>query len=120
MSLRKLKEIVGFPGGSEGKESSCKKKKKRIFLQCRRPRFNHLVRKIPWRRKWPPTLIFWPREFHGQRSLAGYGSQGHKESDLTEQLTLSLLISFQEIVEDREAWHATVHGVTKSQTQLSN
>ena len=25
-----------------------------------------------------------------------------------------------EIVEDREAWHAAVHGVTKSQTQLSN
>ena len=24
-----------------------------------------------------------------------------------------------EIVEDREAWHATVHGVTKSQTQFS-
>ena len=23
-----------------------------------------------------------------------------------------------EIVKDREAWHATVHGVTKSQTQL--
>ena len=26
----------------------------------------------------------------------------------------------QEIVKDREAWHAAVHGVTKSQTQLSN
>ena len=26
----------------------------------------------------------------------------------------------QEIVRDREAWHATVHGVTKSWTQLSN
>ena len=25
-----------------------------------------------------------------------------------------------ETVEDRGAWHATVHGVTKSQTQLSN
>ena len=25
-----------------------------------------------------------------------------------------------EIVKDREAWRATVHGVTKSQTQLSN
>ena len=25
-----------------------------------------------------------------------------------------------EIVKDREAWSATVHGVTKSQTQLSN
>ena len=24
-----------------------------------------------------------------------------------------------EIVKDREAWHAAVHGVTKSQTQLS-
>jgi len=25
-----------------------------------------------------------------------------------------------EIVKDREAWHAAVHGVTKSQTLLSN
>ena len=25
-----------------------------------------------------------------------------------------------ELVIDREAWHASVHGVTKSQTQLSN
>ena len=25
-----------------------------------------------------------------------------------------------ETVKDREAWHALVHGITKSQTQLSN
>ena len=26
----------------------------------------------------------------------------------------------QELTMDREAWHATVHGVTKSRTRLSN
>ena len=26
----------------------------------------------------------------------------------------------QKMVRDREAWHAAVHGVTKSQTQLGN
>ena len=30
------------------------------------------VRKIPWRRKWQPTPVFLPGEFHGQKSLAGY------------------------------------------------
>ena len=30
------------------------------------------------------------------------------------------LSKLQEIVKDREAWHAAVHGVTKSQTQLNN
>ena len=27
---------------------------------------------VPWRRKWHPTPVFLPGEFHGQRSLAGY------------------------------------------------
>ena len=31
-------------------------------------------------------------EFHGQRSLAGYRPQCHKESDVTERLTLSLYL----------------------------
>ena len=30
------------------------------------------------------------------------------------------LSTLQEILKDREAWHAAVHGVTKSQTQLSD
>ena len=29
------------------------------------------VRKIPWRREWPPTPVFLPGESHGKRSLAG-------------------------------------------------
>ena len=36
------------------------------------------VRKIPWRRKWQPTPVFWPGKSHGQRSLVGYSPWGHK------------------------------------------
>ena len=38
-------------------------------------------------RKWQPTPVFLPGEFHRQRSLAGYSPWSHKESDMTEQLT---------------------------------
>ena len=41
-----------------------------------------------WRRKWQPTPVFLPEEFHGQRSLVGYSPWGHKELDTTERLTL--------------------------------
>ena len=43
----------------------------RICLQCRRPRFDSWVRKIPWRRTWQPTPVFLLGELHGQRSLVG-------------------------------------------------
>ena len=36
------------------------------------------------------TPLFLPREFHGQRSLAGYNPWGCEELDMTEKLTLSL------------------------------
>ena len=42
-----------------------------------------------WRRKWQPTPVFLPRKYHGQRSVAGYCSWGHEESDMTERLHLS-------------------------------
>ena len=47
----------------------------RICLQCRRPGFNPGVGKIHWRREWLPSAVFLPGECHGQRSLAGLGSQ---------------------------------------------
>ena len=34
-----------------------------------------------------PTPVFWLGESHGQRSLAGYSSWGHKELDTTEQIS---------------------------------
>ena len=48
----------------------------RICLKCRRSRFGLWVEKIPWKREWLPSPIFFPAEFHGQRSLVGFmGSQ---------------------------------------------
>ena len=38
---------------------------------------------------------------------------------ITDSMDMSLS-KFRELVMDREAWHATVHRVTKSQTQLSD
>ena len=45
------------------------------------------VRFLGWEgslEKGTATPVFWPGEFHGQRSLAGYSPWGHKESDTTE------------------------------------
>ena len=38
---------------------------------------------------------------------------------ITDSMAMSLS-KLSEIVKDREAWHASVHGVTKSQTCLSD
>ena len=56
--------------------------------------FDPWVRKIPKRRKWQPTPVFLPGEFHGQRNLEGYSPWGHKVSDTTEQLTLHFYFHF--------------------------
>ena len=40
-------------------------------------------------------------------------------NDITDSVNMSLS-KLQEMVKDREAWRAAVHGVAKSQTQLSD
>ena len=67
--------MLGLPEWLGSEEPTC---------QCRRRRFNPWVRKIARSRKWQPTPVFLPGEFHGQRSLAGCSPQGRKESDMTE------------------------------------
>ena len=75
---RLMSTVRGFAGDSSGKESAS---------QCRRHRkcgFDPWVRKVPWRRKWQPPLVFLPGESSGQRRLAVYSLWGHKELDTTE------------------------------------
>ena len=56
----------------------------KIHLSCRRCGFYPWVWKIPWGRKWQPTLAFLPGESYGQRRLVGYSPYGRKDSDTTE------------------------------------
>ena len=61
----------------------------RIRLQCGRPGFHPWVGKIPWRRERLPTPVFLPREFYGQRSLAGSQRVRHDWATNTFTLILS-------------------------------
>ena len=58
-----------FPHGSDSK---------RICPQRRRPGFDPWAGKIPWKRKWLPSPVFWPEKSHGQRSLVGYSPWGQR------------------------------------------
>ena len=56
----------------------------RICLQCRRhkrQRFDRLVRKIFWSRKWQPTPVCVPGKLNGPRSLVDYSSWCCKKLD---------------------------------------
>ena len=65
-------------------------RQQKTCLQFGRPRFDFWVRKISWCRKWQPTPVFLPEEFHKWRILVGYSPWGCKKLDTTEWLTLSL------------------------------
>ena len=73
--------MLGFSGDSNSKETGCNAGDLGSIPGWGRS---------PWRRKWQPTPVLLPGEFHGQRNLAGYSQQGCKELDTTEQLTFSL------------------------------
>ena len=53
---------------------------------CKRCGFDPWVGKIPCKRKWQTTPVFFLGKSHGQRLLTGYRLWGHKESDTAEHI----------------------------------
>ena len=49
----------------------------KICLQCRRPRFNSWIGKIPWRRARQPAPVFSPGESYGEMNLVGWHPWEH-------------------------------------------
>ena len=71
-----------LPGGTNGEEPACQGRR------GKRCRFDHWVRKIPWRRAWQPTPVFLSGESYGQRSLEGYSPLGCEELNTTAHMLI--------------------------------
>ena len=69
---------MGFPGGSAGNESACN-----VGDLGSIPR----LERSPGEGHGNPLQYSWLENPREQRSLAGYSPWGHKESDMTEQLS---------------------------------
>ena len=67
-------DIFRLPWWLSDKESTCQ------YRRHRRHILDPWTRKIPWSKKWQPTPVISPGEFHGYRSLTDYSPWGPKSA----------------------------------------